>query len=98
MWSLVESKLRVLNAVGLSKDSFRSAGTEHLADKHQPTIKDMFKNVKGAESGDLSASQANMMDADFESLQDAFTEDDVFDGVDLEAIEDVHCSKKQKSA
>lgn len=101
LWALVESKLKVLNSVGLSKDSFRSAGTERLPDKHQPTIKEIVNNMKRDGDGltDLSMSQANMIvDVDFNSLQEAFAEDDIFDGVDLEKIEDVHCAKKSKTA
>lgn len=97
IWKLVQSKLTVLNAVGLSKDSFRSADTKNLPEKAQQTIPEMIskrempKTVEaGREEPSSTAVTVTSPPAPVSKEGSYLSQTDLFfeDGFDFGSVED----------
>lgn len=86
LWNLVQSKLNVLNKVGLSKDNFKNADTKHLQSENQLTLTSMFEGKTEDTSQKKNDSVPKMED------------DDIFENINLEEIENEYLgnSKKRK--
>jgi len=72
LWAMVQSKLSVLHSVGLSKDNFKSADTEIMKSKTQPTLPEMMSR---SEEATEQENAKNLLDDDF------------FDNLDFDSLE-----------
>lgn len=102
LWSLIQSKLNVLNKAGLSKDNFKDANTEHLPDQSTTpsasknlTIPEMFNNNSSHKSVENGKDSKNE-NSSFEDFQDfGDFDDDAFADI-VEQIETEYEVEKKK--
>lgn len=80
LWNLVQSKLNVLNKVGLSNDNFKNTDTKHLQPHNQLTLTSMFEKISNTNN----------------ELMEGMADDDIFDCINLEEIENEYCNSSKK--
>lgn len=87
LWKLVQSKLDVLNKVGLSKDTFKEIEKKDKYNKSQQTItsmlKQQIKSTSQTVNSDSVLKENDMFDEFFEGKDD----DDFFQNINLDEIE-----------
>ncbi|KAL0274731.1 UNVERIFIED_CONTAM: hypothetical protein PYX00_002788 [Menopon gallinae] len=87
IWKLVQSKLDVLNKVGLSKDNFKEIDVKDKNNKAQQTLTSMLasqiKTATDSERSDPVFKESDMLDEFFGGDED----DDLFQNINLDEIE-----------
>lgn len=87
LWNIVQSKLNTLNKVGLSEDNFKNTEHKHIEDVPSLTL-DMFDGFLKKSENDSEK---------VEELITVMEDDDIFDTIDLEGIEnEYHMNIKKR--